>query len=96
MEKKRRKFEKIGKQGNRQRRKILDFARDNGLVIHPGRGFDYYVEGFFRFGHCPCDDSRLACPCPEAIVECKNAGRCKCQLFWRDLETYKKSHVPEV
>ncbi len=84
------------KKGNKRRREILDFARDNGLVIHPGKGFDYYIEGVFKFGHCPCDKERPDCPCPEAIEECKIDGRCKCRLFWRDLDTFKESHVPEV
>lgn len=86
----------IGKEGNKKRREMLDFARDKGLVIHPGRGFDYYIEGYFKFGHCPCDESRSDCPCAEAIEECKNDGWCKCRLFWRDLDTYKESHVSEV
>ncbi len=81
---------------NKKRREICDFARDNGLVIHPGRGFDYYIEGYFKFGQCPCDNSRPACPCAEAIEECKKDGWCKCRLFWRDLDTYKKSHIAEV
>ena len=89
-------MKKIGKQGNKKRRAMLDFAKDNGLVIHPGRGFDYYIDSYFMFGHCPCDENRVNCPCAEAIEECKNAGMCKCRLFWRDLDTYKMTNVPEV
>lgn len=81
------------KGANKKRRQILDFARDNKLVIHPGRGFDYYVDGFYVFGHCPCDKQRLDCPCAEAIEECKENGWCKCRLYWRDYDTYKESHV---
>ena len=81
---------------NKKRREILDFARDNLLVIHPGRGYDYYAEGFFKFGHCPCDKSRIVCPCLESIEEVKQNGCCKCQLYWRDLDTFKNSHVKEV
>jgi len=89
-------MKKIGKQGNKKRREILDFARDNGLVIHPGKGYDYYIDNFFASGHCPCDKDRPDCPCPESVNEVKEEGWCKCRLFWRDLDTYKNSHVPEV
>ncbi len=78
---------------NARRRAILDFARDNKLVIHPGRGFDYYIDAFYESRHCPCDDTRYSCPCPEAIEECKDNGWCKCRLFWKDHDTYKESHV---
>jgi hypothetical protein len=87
---------KVGKKNNNlQRRKILDFARDNNLIIHPGRGFDYYVDGYNEFGHCPCDKNRLECPCPESVEEVNLNGWCKCRLFWRDYDTYKNSHVKE-
>jgi len=89
-------MKKIGKLGNKKRREVLDFARDNGLVIHPGRGFDYYIDNFFEAGHCPCDQDRPDCPCPESVGEVKELGWCKCRLFWRDLDTYKESHIPEV
>jgi len=87
------KSKKIGVKGNKKRREVLDFARDNNLVIHPGVGYDYYIDGFYMFGHCPCDKSRLTCPCPEAIEECKSIGHCKCRLLWRDLDTYKEMYV---
>jgi ferredoxin-thioredoxin reductase catalytic subunit len=81
---------------NAMRRQVLDFARDNKLIIHPGRGFDYYVDNYFECGqHCPCDPKRLSCPCPESIHEVEKNGWCKCRLFWRDYDTYKESHVKE-
>ncbi len=84
------------KPNNHKRRQILDFARDNNLVIHPGGGFEYYVKIFYESGHCPCDKTRPDCPCPEAVNEVREKGHCKCCLFWRDLDTYKESHTPEV
>ena len=84
---------KSRKPNNQKRRQILDFARDNNLVIHPGRGFDYYVDNFYAAGHCPCDKDRPDCPCPESINEVKENGRCKCCLFWRDHDTFKESHI---
>ena len=80
---------------NKKRREILDFARDNGLVIHPGGGFEYYINLFYKSGRCPCDKNRPDCPCPESVEEVKKDGYCKCRLFWRDLDTYKESHVSE-
>ena len=80
---------------NSKRREMLDFARDNSLVIHPGRGYDYYADNYFEVGHCMCDSNRHDCPCPEAIEEVKRDGWCLCRLYWRDLDTYKNSHVKE-
>lgn len=80
----------------KRRRQILDFARDHGLVIHPGRGFEYWVEAYYASGnHCPCDKDRPECPCPESVDEVREKGWCKCRLYWRDLDTYKESHVKE-
>lgn len=73
-------------------REVIDFARDNGLVINPS-GYDYYIEGFLMFGHCPCDKSRLSCPCQESLPEIKFTGKCKCHLFWRDLDTFKNEKL---
>lgn len=81
---------------NKKRREILDFARDNKLVIHPGKGYDYYVDNYFRFECCVCDPTRPNCPCPEAIEEVAKIGWCKCRLYWRDHDTFKKSHVKEL
>ena len=90
-----RKQAKNSKPMNEQRRAILDFARDHDMVIHPGGGFEYYVTNFAEAGHCPCDRTRPVCPCPEAVEEVEEDGWCKCKMYWRDLDTYKKSHVPE-
>lgn len=81
------------KEKNKVRRQILDFARDNNLVIHPGGGFEYYANNYFEVGHCVCDKTRPVCPCPESIDEVKEDGWCKCKLYWRDLDTYKESHI---
>lgn len=79
---------------NKKRREILDWARDNHLIIHPGRGFDYYIDSFFMFNCCPCDDTRKNCPCPESIEECRETGYCKCRLYWRDYDIYKAKNLP--
>lgn len=62
--------------------KILEFAILEKVVINPA-GMNYFIEGYNRFGHCPCDPGRPDCPCPEAPAEIAEKGKCKCQLFWR-------------
>jgi hypothetical protein len=84
---------KDSKPKNKKRREILDFARDNKLVIHPGRGYDYYIDSYFMFNRCPCDATRLDCPCNEAVAECKETGWCKCRLYWRDYDTFKDQFI---
>lgn len=81
---------------NKKRREILDYARDNNLVIHPSKGYEYYVESYFKYECCSCDPSRLNCPCPEAVNDVKETGCCKCRLYWRDFDTFKESHVAEL
>ena len=88
------KKKRLGKIATGTRREICDWARDNNLIIHPGGGFEYYVESFFMFKHCPCDKTRAHCPCPESIEECKENGFCKCRLFWRDYDIYKEKNLP--
>ncbi len=83
-----------GAKANPQRRRILDWARDHGMIIHPASGYSYYVDGYQHFGCCPCDKNRPGCPCPESITEVKEQGHCKCRLFWRDLDTFKHKFIP--
>ncbi len=72
----------------KKRIEICDFARDHNFVINPGRGYDYYIESFFMFDCCPCDKTRLKCPCDEAIEEVPRVGHCLCRLFWRSLDDF--------
>lgn len=78
---------------NNKRREVLDFARDNKLIINPGNGYGYYIDSYFMFNCCPCDPSRLNCPCPESVGECRDIGWCKCRLFWRDYDTFKDKFI---
>lgn len=70
-----------------QAAKLVRFAIDHGFVITPV-GYKYYVDSFNMFAACPCDRSRKACPCDEAVREIQDEGHCRCQLFWRDYETF--------
>lgn len=75
---------------NAMRKKLCDFARDNSFVVHPGRGYDYYVDSFFMFNACPCDVKRLSCPCEQAVEEVAEKGYCLCRLFWRSYDDFKE------
>ncbi len=68
-------------------RPLIEFARDNHFIVTPV-GYGYSVERFSKFGCCPCAPERKGCPCEEALNEIILLGKCKCQLFWRDYETY--------
>lgn len=68
---------------------IIKFAREHGFVIH-AMGYEYYLDGVRRFGHCPCDKNRPVCPCIEAFAEVNEKGHCLCQLFWKDYGAYLK------
>jgi len=81
---------------NRKRREICDFARDHNLVIHPGKGYDYYIESYFMFNCCPCDKTRHDCPCNEAVEEIARDGYCKCRLFWRSHDDFKEKMLKEA
>ena len=69
---------------------IIEHAEKHNMVINPV-GYDYYVDGFITFNHCPCDSTRPKCPCEESVEEVKEKGHCKCHLFWRDLNTFKET-----
>ncbi len=76
----------------KKRVEILDFAHKHRLVVNPA-GYDYYIDLFFKCNSCPCDQSRLNCPCPEAIEEVEKDGWCKCRLFWCDYKTFRENHL---
>jgi len=80
----------------KKRRELCDFAQAHNLVIHPGKGYDYYIESFFMFNCCPCDKTRLACPCEQVIEEVAREGRCKCRLFWRSYNDFKETMIKEI
>jgi hypothetical protein len=80
---------------HKKRKEILDFAHHNHMVIHPD-GWDDFISNYLEFHHCVCDANRLSCPCQEAIKEVISIGHCKCRLFWRDYQTFKKEKYSEV
>ena len=56
--------------------RIIKFAQDNNLKIHPGqeplKWADLLIK---RGGHCPCD---------FVLEDIKELGRCRCGLFCND------------
>ena len=79
---------------NERRRKVIDHAEQYGMVINPGVGYEYYLENWLKYRSCVCDRFRPECPCPESVEEVARDGWCECRLYFRDLKTYKESHVP--
>lgn len=66
---------------------FIEFAIKNGLVINPA-GYRKYADNYAKFGSCPCDASRKACPCVQALDEVAAQGHCLCHLFWKNYQTY--------
>ena len=62
--------------------RIIKFAQDNNLKIHPGqeplKWADLLIK---RGGHCPCVRDRDHCPCDFVLEDIKELGRCRCGLF---------------
>ena len=67
---------------------IVAYAKKNSLVIHPGIGYGYFVDNLLLLGNCACAPERKGCPCPEAKEEVATDGKCKCGLYWKDLDAY--------
>ncbi len=70
--------------------KIVSFAITNNFTISPAVGYLYTIKNLMDIGCCPCDTDRKHCPCSEAYNEVTLMGKCKCGLFWSDLETFRK------
>ncbi len=62
--------------------RIIKFAQDNNLKIHPGqeplKWADLLIK---RGGHCPCVRDRDHCPCDFVLEDIKELGRCRCGLY---------------
>jgi ferredoxin-thioredoxin reductase catalytic subunit len=70
------------------RKTFLEFAIEHKLVINPSLGYTKHSDSINRLGCCPCDNTRKACPCEQALGEVESMGHCLCQLFWKDYQTY--------
>ena len=76
--------------GNKARiaKAIVAFAKANSMVIHPAIGYGYFVENLVLLGACACAPERKSCPCPESKREVLEDGKCKCGLYWKDLDAF--------
>ena len=65
--------------------RIIKFAQDNNLKIHPGqeplKWGDLLIK---RGGHCPCVRDRDHCPCEFVLEDIKESNCCRCGLFVND------------
>src|SRR4030042_119147 len=73
-----------------KRFEIIDYALEHNFVIDPSKGMETFIDNIITFGRCPCDSSRLDCPCPQAPEEVARNGRCRCTLFWADYRAFRK------
>lgn len=67
--------------------RIIDFARDNNLMLHPGQEPLKWADLLIKHnGGCPCVPSRKdGCPCKFVLEDLKShGGRCACGLFVND------------
>ena len=73
--------------------RIIKFAQDNNLKIHPGqeplKWADLLIK---RGGHCPCVRDRDHCPCEFVLEDIKESNCCRCGLFCNDayIEEYNR------
>ena len=74
---------------------ILNFAIVNSCIINPVNGYYYYLKNYIEGRCCPCDNERNNCPCKEAPSEISLNGKCKCGLFWKNLNIYMKYKFQE-
>jgi len=72
-------------------RAIVLFAKKNSFLIHPAIGYDYFVQNWLLLNACACAPERKHCPCPESIMEVSEKGRCKCGLYWKNLDCWLAS-----
>jgi ferredoxin-thioredoxin reductase catalytic subunit len=63
---------------------IVKFQEKNGLHIHPGQEPLSWADLVIKKGGCPCVPGRKHCPCPQALDDIKELGRCRCGLFCND------------
>ena len=65
--------------------RIIKFAQDNNLKIHPGQDPLKWGDLLIKHGgHCPCVRDRDHCPCDFVLEDIKELGRCRCGLFCND------------
>ncbi len=69
-------------------RVIVRLANSQHWIINPKLGYLHFVKNFMDLHCCACAPARKSCPCPEARSEVMETGKCKCGLFYRDLDAF--------
>jgi len=67
---------------------IILFAKTNNFTINPLLGMEYFAKNYIKYGECACAPERKHCPCPEAIQEVNEKGKCKCGLYFKGLDCW--------
>jgi hypothetical protein len=83
-----RKVNKLSRSKSQIGKSVVLLAIAENFVINPLLGYDYFVKHYIEDGHCACAPERKTCPCPEAINEVKEHGKCKCGLYFKSLNCW--------
>jgi len=60
---------------------LRQFAREHGFLLAQSECLRAHADKYIDLGHCPCVDSRLNCPCEEALSDIERLGRCECGIL---------------
>ena len=72
---------KIEKNPTEVARELGEFARLHGFVLADSECLKSHTVKYVDLGHCPCVDSRILCPCEEAVTDIASTGRCECGIL---------------
>lgn len=72
---------KIEKNPTEVARELGEFARRHGFVLADSECLKSHTAKYVELGHCPCVDSRILCPCEEALTDIASTGRCECGIL---------------
>jgi hypothetical protein len=60
---------------------LAGFARTHGLMLPNAECLKMHAARCVELGHCPCVESREACPCDEVLSDVEKMGRCECGIL---------------
>ncbi len=72
---------KIEKDPTEVARELGEFARRHGFVLADSECLKAHTAKYVELGHCPCVDSRVLCPCEEAVTDIASTGRRECGIL---------------
>jgi ferredoxin-thioredoxin reductase catalytic subunit len=58
-----------------------EWAKRHGFVLANSESLKSHTAKYVELGHCPCVDSRIRCPCEEAVTDIASTGRCECGIL---------------